>query len=209
MFPSTRWTCASPCSWVSLPLLTSLAAWFSVTSRAFSRPVSTKRWSTSLSTTGMSAAAMTCAISPPMTPAPTTAALKTNMAGTLAAGHGLQLHIPAPLAGEAGERSTQRGDHRPAYEQDVHERAQRTAVLELVVERERDLRLVRARGELDPLGAAQAAVLDHQRLPGAGLERGHDLEHTAAAVRHAVPQQPSSGGPLLGQLDHVAEPVDP
>ena len=33
----------------------------------------------SLTTTGMSAAAITCAISPPIVPAPTTAALKTNM----------------------------------------------------------------------------------------------------------------------------------
>jgi hypothetical protein len=38
-----------------------------------------ERWSTSLRTTGTSAAAMTWAISPPITPAPTTAALKTNM----------------------------------------------------------------------------------------------------------------------------------
>ena len=37
--------------------------------------------STSLSTTGMSALAITCAISPPIVPAPTTAALKTNMLG--------------------------------------------------------------------------------------------------------------------------------
>jgi hypothetical protein len=46
--------------------------------RAFSIPVSTNFWSTSLSTTGMSAFAIVCAISPPIVPAPTTAALKTN-----------------------------------------------------------------------------------------------------------------------------------
>ena len=44
----------------------------------------------------MSAAAITCAISPPMTPAPTTAALNTNMPPTLAscvAARSCQLHI--------------------------------------------------------------------------------------------------------------------
>src|SRR4051794_24456584 len=60
------------------PLSTSLASWPSVTSRALWSPASTNDWSTSLSTTGMSAAAMTWAISPPMVPAPTTAALNTN-----------------------------------------------------------------------------------------------------------------------------------
>ena len=70
----------------------------------------------------MSAAAITCAISPPMTPAPTTAALNTNMAVTLAARHGLPLHIPAPLAGEAGEAPAQRRDQLAADEEEVDER---------------------------------------------------------------------------------------
>src|SRR5262245_9791239 len=138
MFPRMRRTCASPSSWLSLPLLTSLSAWFRVTSRAFSSPVSTKRWSTSLRMTGMSAAAMTCAISPPITPAPTTAALNTNMAMTLAADHGLQLHIPAAFAEEAVERPAQRRGHLAAHEQRVHEPRRRGAVLDLVVERQRD-----------------------------------------------------------------------
>ena len=51
-----------------------------LTSRAFASPASTSFWSTSLSRTGMPAAAIAWAISPPITPAPTTAALNTNMA---------------------------------------------------------------------------------------------------------------------------------
>src|SRR5215204_4554715 len=117
----------------------------------------------------MSAAAMTCAISPPMTPAPTTAALKTNMAGTLAAGHGLQLHVPAPLAGEARERAPQRRDDLPPHEDQVEQPRQRSLLLELVLERERDRHRVRTRREPDLLGAAQAAVLDRERLAAAGL----------------------------------------
>src|SRR3954470_10210260 len=78
--PTVCSTCASASSWVSFSRLTSLAAWPWLTSRAFSRPLSTNSGSTSLRRTGMSAAATTWAISPPITPAPTTAALKTNMA---------------------------------------------------------------------------------------------------------------------------------
>jgi hypothetical protein len=129
MLPRTRSTWASACSCVILPLPASLAAWLAVTSRAFFSPVSTNRRSTSLRMTGMSAAAMTCAISPPITPAPTTAALNTNMAMTLAAGHGLQLHIAAPLAGEARERPAQRGDDLAAHEQRVEQPGERRALL--------------------------------------------------------------------------------
>src|SRR5439155_7845372 len=72
-------SCASACSWVLFSLCTSRPSWRWVTSRAFCRPTSTNFWSTSLRTTGMSAAAIAWAISPPSVPAPTTAALKTNM----------------------------------------------------------------------------------------------------------------------------------
>ncbi len=75
---SSRWRSAS--SWVIFSLETRRPSWPSVTSRAFSRPVSTNSCLTSLRTTGMPAAEITWAISPPMVPAPTTAALKTNMA---------------------------------------------------------------------------------------------------------------------------------
>src|SRR5215216_7774828 len=177
MLPRIRWIWASPCSCVSLPLPTSFAAWLCVTSRALSSPASTNRRSTSLRMTGMSAAAMTCAISPPMTPAPTTAALNTNMAMTLAAGHGLQLHIPAALAGEAVERPAQRRDDRTAHEQEVHQTRDRGALLDLVVQRERDRRMVRAGGERDPLGPAHAAVLDGERLARPRLEGLDALDH--------------------------------
>jgi hypothetical protein len=76
---SVRSTWAAACSSVILPFLTRRAACPSVTSRAFFSPASTNSESTSLSTTGMSALAITCATSPPIVPAPTTAALKTNI----------------------------------------------------------------------------------------------------------------------------------
>src|SRR5687768_1314495 len=194
MLAMMRSTCASPCSCVSLPFSTSFAACLELTSRAFSRPASTKRLSTSLRTTGTSAAAMTCAISPPITPAPTTAALNTNIAGTLAARLGLQLHISAPLAGEAGQRPGQRRGDLAAHEQRVHEPRQRVTLLELVVEREPHLDRVGPGLEVDPLGAAQAGVLDLQRLPAARLVGRHHLEHAAAAPRRAVPLERARGG---------------
>src|SRR3712207_5685051 len=86
MRASVRSTCSAASSCVARPRSTSLAAWPCVTVRAFSRPLSTNRRSTSLSTTGTPAAAMTWAISPPMTPAPTTAALNTNIARGIPSG---------------------------------------------------------------------------------------------------------------------------
>ena len=74
---SSSWR--SACSWVIFSLATRPASWPWVTSRALVRPVSTNSCLTSLRTTGMPAEAMTWAISPPMVPAPTTAALKTNI----------------------------------------------------------------------------------------------------------------------------------
>jgi len=92
---------------VNRPLVTQYVDWIGsfVTgdlgqSLSFRRPVSTKRWSTSLRITGTSAAASTCAISPPITPAPTTAALKTNIARTLATRAGVGLDVATPLADE-------------------------------------------------------------------------------------------------------------
>src|ERR671925_274989 len=209
MLPRMRRTWASLCSCVSLPLTTSFAACPEATSRAFASPASTRRWSTSLRTTGMSAAAMTCAISPPITPAPTTAALNTNIARTLAALLALPLHVAAPLAGEARERPPQRRRDLATHEQHVDEPRERMALLELVVERQRDLDLVVPGLELDSLAAAQAAVLDLERLARARLERLHDLEHAPAPVRDAVPLQRALGGPAVGQLDHMTEAVDP
>ncbi len=77
--PITSARRASAPSWVSFSFLTRRASWPSVTARAFSTAASTNFWSMSLTTTGMSAAAIACAISPPMVPPPTTAALETNI----------------------------------------------------------------------------------------------------------------------------------
>src|SRR5215207_4957205 len=80
MLPITSASRASACSWVSFSFLTRRESWPSVTARAFSTAASTNFWSMSLTTTGMSAAAIAWAISPPMVPPPTTAALETNIA---------------------------------------------------------------------------------------------------------------------------------
>lgn len=72
-----------------------------VTFAASSRPAWTSAWSMSLSTTGMPAAAMVWAIWPPIVPAPTTAALNTNMLGSPLltggrepSGAGIAPHLP-------------------------------------------------------------------------------------------------------------------
>src|SRR3954466_3893975 len=78
MRPRISCACASACSWVSFSFFTRRPSCAWVTCWAFSRPWSTNFWSTSLSTTGTSALAIAWAISPPIVPAPTTAALNTN-----------------------------------------------------------------------------------------------------------------------------------
>src|SRR5689334_16622255 len=77
--PITSASRASACSWVSFSFLTRRASWPSVTARAFSTAASTNFWSMSLTTTGILAAAIAWAISPPMVPPPTTAAFETNI----------------------------------------------------------------------------------------------------------------------------------
>ena len=78
MRPSSSSSCVSACSWVIFSLATSPPSWAWVTCLAFSRPASTNSCFTSLRTTGVPDDAITWAISPPMVPAPTTAALFTN-----------------------------------------------------------------------------------------------------------------------------------
>ena len=78
MRPRISSSCSSACSWEIFSFLTRPPSWLWVTSRAFSRPRSTNFCSTSLRITGTPALATTWAISPPMVPAPTTAALYTN-----------------------------------------------------------------------------------------------------------------------------------
>src|SRR5215207_9043840 len=182
MRPSVRSACAAACSSDSLPFSTSFATWPWVTSRAFCNPASTNRSSTSLSTTGTPAAAMTWEISPPITPAPTTPALNTNMAATLA-------DLCPALVGKPGHRAAQRVDHRAADEGALEERRERAPLLELVVERERHADLVADRLEDDRLQPAEPLVLDLERLPGPGLIGRDALLHEAAALGRRLPQQ--------------------
>src|SRR3954468_4267557 len=88
----------------------------------------------SLRTTGMPAELMTWAISPPIVPAPTTAALVTNMAARL------QPRFVLSLCGKAAKSALQSHRQRAPDEQHVGQPAQRSARRELVVEPERDKR---------------------------------------------------------------------
>src|SRR4030081_2647505 len=130
----------------------------------------------------MSAPAIPRAISPPIVPAPTTAALNTNMGvwGSFdsrrrgqprpgAEGYrdrpggepGLpQLGRGLELAGETDERAPQRVPHGPPDEEQVGERPKRTALLELVVQRQRHPDAVLERRECHRLRAGHARVLD-------------------------------------------------
>src|SRR3954471_21188846 len=189
----------------SLPFSTSLAAWRSVTSRAFSSPASTNFASTSLSTTGTSAGAITWAISPPMTPAPTTAALKTNMAVTLASA--AELAFRRELVGEAGERAAQRVRELAAQEGPA-QRGQ--ALLGLHLERERDARLLEPGLEDHAPDAAHPGVLDLQHLPQPRLEPRDPLGDPALASGRGVPQDAAAHvRPVALELDEVAEAVHP
>src|SRR4051794_20043550 len=153
----TSSTAASACSWVSFSFLTSRANCPPVTLRASVRPASTNSCLTSLRTTSIPAAAMVWAIWPPIVPAPTTAALKMNMAveaspcrhpaGTLMvwAPPGrlwavVQPAIAAHFTREAVERADQRLALARPDEDPVHSRHQRPrlVLLELVLEQQRD-----------------------------------------------------------------------
>src|SRR3954452_13045710 len=181
---------ASACSWLSLPFSTSLAVWRCVTSRAFSSPASTYLWSTSLSRTGTSADAITWAISPPMTPAPTTAALKTNMPATLASVPAPELPLGGELDGEARDRAAHGLGQAPAQEQPLHRRQR---VLGLERQLERDARLFQARLEDHPAHARELLVLDLQRLPEPRLVAGDPLPVASRAARRRVPLQRAAG----------------
>src|SRR3954447_17502138 len=187
---------ASACSCASLPFFTRLASWRSVTSRAFSSPWSTNRWSTSLRITGRSAAATTWAISPPMTPAPTTAALNTNMGRTLASA--AELAFRCQFGVEPPQRAPQRVGLRPADEEQVDQRGDEFAVLQAVLERERDLPRLGLRLERHALRALQARVLDGEAMAESHLVGEDGLRHPAAALRRRVPQAPGAlAGPVV------------
>src|SRR5215207_4733980 len=118
--PSVCSSWASACSWVILSFLTSFPTWPSVTSRALPRPLSTNSCLTSFRRTGMSAAATTWAISPPMTPAPTTPALKTNMGVSLSRGRGQQPHRGQPREQGHADRRTHAPDADRVELDDLH-----------------------------------------------------------------------------------------
>src|SRR5215218_8700655 len=153
----------------------------------------------------MSAAAITWAISPPITPAPTTAALNTNMTRNLA-----ELDLGLALVGEAAEGAPQGVGHGPAHEQQVDRRGERIAVLDLVLERERHLDVLGPRREGDPLTPAERLVLDFDGLAGTDLVGDHALLDHPAAARWGRPQQAGADlRPLALELDDVPEAVDP
>src|SRR5919202_4515899 len=208
MSESTRSRWAAACRSSSLPFSTSLPTCPSVTSRALSRPASTKRWSTSLRTTGMSAAAMTWAISPPTPPAPTTAALNTNMARTLASAP--ELALRRDLRGEAAQRAPERLGERAANEQQVDDRCEQVSLLQPVVQGEEHPDALGSRLERDRLDALQPPVLNLERLARAALVGGDPLDDSPAPGRRRVPHEPAADlGPAVVERDDVAEPVDP
>src|SRR4051794_8372404 len=226
MRPTSACACSSACSWVSFSFLTRRPNWACVTCVAFSRPWSTNFWSTSFSTTSTSAAASTWAISPPIVPAPTTAALNTNMAGeTLrslrrggtadwprGAPGRLQRGFLGRLGGEPLERAGERVVLRAADEDEVDEVAQRVPALELVIERQGEgggAVVVRGGGEFGGLGADQL-LLEHL-----GGERGRrfgvldPLGHDPAAGRDRTPDDLRAGlRPALVDPVDVPEAVD-
>src|SRR3954466_1211478 len=176
MRPRMAATCSSAWSWVIFSFLTSDPVWIFETSSAFVRPWSTNFWSMSLRTTGMPAELMTWAISPPIVPAPTTAALVTNMAARL------QRRFFLSLRGKAAQSAFQSHCHRPADEESVGDPAQRTRLRERVLELHQ-----RAAGlEEDRLLAEDLIVVDlgdHMRV----VVLDDPLGHAPAPGRPRLP----------------------
>src|SRR4051812_37147899 len=188
--------------------------------RAFSRPWSTNSGLTSFSTTGMSTLAMVQAISPPIVPAPTTAALNTNMCRKTVlwsfrgAGRLLRLErelgVAVALARVAAQRAPQRVAQRATDEQQVGDEEQWALALEVVLELELDDHPVALGAEGDPLTARELLVLDLGLLTPARLVAEHALEHPAPALGPGLPDQHAPAlGPAVLALDYGAEAVDP
>src|SRR3954454_18808063 len=198
---------APACSWLSLPFSTSLAVWRCVTSRAFSSPASTYLWSTSLSRTGTSADAITWAISPPMTPAPTTAALKTNMRPDLSSVPAAELPLGRELHREPAQRALQAVAGPPAQQQAL-DRRQRGLGLERDLER--DPRLLQPGLEDHLAHAGELLVLGLQRLAEPRLVARHPLPVAPAAARPRHPlQRAAAQRPVVRERDDLAELLDP
>src|SRR5438128_3395276 len=172
MRPRISSTCWSACSWVIFSFLTSPPSWPAVTLRASSSPASTNSCLTSLSTTSNPAAAIVCAICPPMVPAPMTAALKTNMVSGQLLGWlevGGCPHFPL----EARQGALERVAHRAAHEQEINNGGDTAVLLDGVLQFERHGGSVGAGLEADRLAAVDLGVLDLDRLADARLE-AHD-----------------------------------
>src|SRR6187401_2553622 len=135
MRPMISAACSSACSWVIFSFLTSPPSWPAVTLRASVRPASTNSCLTSFRTTSNPAAAIVCAIWPPMVPAPTTAALNTNMFSETAPCE-LEIGGRPRLALEAREGALQRVAHRATHEDEVDYSRNAAVLLDGVVQLE-------------------------------------------------------------------------
>src|SRR5687767_3965044 len=162
--------CASACSCVIFCLLTRLPSCAAVTSRAFFRPSSTNSGSTSFSTTGMPAEAMTWAISPPIVPAPTTAALNTNTLTVSFWLASVEVAVGLQLDREAPQRPAQCVAERATHEEQIGQHgADARVALELVGELDADLAAALVVEEAHALRPRHLRILDihdvgHERL---------------------------------------------
>src|SRR5437763_4265955 len=210
---SSSWRSAS--SWVIFSFCTRPASCPCVTCRAFSRPWSTNCRSTSLSTTGRPAEAIVCAISPPIVPAPTTAALNTYISPPgVRETRRLQRLFLRRLRGEAAQSADQRVGHRATNEEEVGDGAERALTpdrrgIELVLERQLDdaaavVCLVESHA-LDPCQRLFVDTSGEEPL----IARGHLLGHPAPAAGERLPDELRPfRGPRPVAFDHVAEALD-
>ena len=160
---------------------------------------------TSLSTTGVPEAAMVWAICPPMVPAPTTAALNTNMAPQ--AIENLRVQLP-PRCGSAAA-CAERLALRAPDEQQVHHGHPGPLILQRVAQLEGDRDGALDRREGHALGAAQLLVLDVDGLALARDVARHTLLHAPASAGLRVPQHARAGPrPIALQSRDVVQAVD-
>src|SRR5436305_14808119 len=178
MRPRIPLPCSSACSWVIFSFFTRPPSCACVTCWAFSRPWSTNFCSTSFSTTSRPAAAMTCAISPPIVPAPTTAALNTYI-GPPKASLGfrrLQRGLLRRLAREAPARADERVAQGAPDEEEVRDRGEDARARELVLEVEAEPgAAARDRLEAGRQGATEAVIENMRLEPAPRLSLGNIL----------------------------------
>ena len=150
---------------------------------------------------------MTWAISPPIVPAPTTAALKTNMGGEATAWLRPPLPVGKPLA---AKRSSVPESHRErsADEEDVGQPRSGPPVVELVVELRHDRSRPRPARTGPPGGRVICVVEDLGPRP----RRSYSATRSVTRPRPAGPDCQTTFAPGSGQrrrpVDDVAEAVD-